>query len=163
VFARSIIAVGLALLASGCATLTRDGEQRVDIMVRTMDGRALPSKCRVENSSSVTVGNSPLMQVPVDRSASDLVIECTPFNGSPVARATAVSRSSTMLAVVIQPVAATLVDTMSGRMFDYPRKIVLVSGKARTFDMSSASIDPIDEKPIGLNNVADVSTPINWR
>ena len=128
--------------ASGCATLTRDGEQRVDIMVRNQDGRPINAKCRVENSSGVIVGNAPLMQVPVDRSGSDLVVECTPFNGAPVARGVAVSRSVTSLALVVQPLAASVIDGMSGRMFDYPSSIVLVSGKLRTFDLSSRTPGP---------------------
>ncbi|CAN5264830.1 hypothetical protein BH09PSE6_BH09PSE6_34410 [soil metagenome] len=157
-FANLSLAAAITFGASGCATLMRDGEQKIDIVVHNLDGRAVGAKCRVENSSGVTVGNAPLMQVPIDRSASDLVIECTPFSKSlQVARAPAVSRSVTTFAVVIQPVAASVIDTMSGRMFDYPTKLVLVTGKARTFDLSSNKPGPIEERAIGLSNVADIT------
>ncbi|CAN5369431.1 hypothetical protein BH10PSE17_BH10PSE17_17970 [soil metagenome] len=155
---RLSLAVSTLFVASGCATIMRDGEQKVDIMVHNLDGRAIGAKCRVENTSGAVIGNAPMMQVSIDRSASDLVIECVPFNKSlQVARATAVSRSVTTFAVVIQPVAASVMDAMSGRMFDYPTKLILVSGKARTFDLSSNKPGPIGEKAIGLSNVADIT------
>jgi hypothetical protein len=154
-FVSALIALLAALLSSGCATLARDGEQSIDIVVRDMDGRQVAARCSVSNGSSVVTGNAPMFHLPVDRSGSNLKIECQPDGGLPVARAQVISRTVSNLIVVVQPVASTLIDHMTGRLYDYPSRIVLVSGRSRVFDKSTDGDAPTQDRAVSLDSVAE--------
>lgn len=96
-----------------------------------------------------------MFHLPVDRSGSNLKIECQPDGGLPVARAVLISRSVSNLMVVVQPVASTVIDHLSGRLYDYPTRIVLVSGRSRVFDKSSDGDAPTQDRAVSLGNVAE--------
>jgi hypothetical protein len=152
----SLFALMLAsLVTSGCATLSREGEQTIDVVVRDMEGRQVPARCTVINGSAVVSGNAPMFHLPVDRSASDIKIECQPVGGLPVARAVVVSHSVSSLMMVVQPVASTVIDHLSGRMYQYPERIVLVSGRSRVYDSSGDGDVPTVDRAVSLGNVAE--------
>ena len=94
---RVLFIVLFASTLGGCATLSKDELQPIDVRVFDLDGHQVDASCRLTNGAQTVVGNAPLFRVPVSRSGSDLVIECA-RPGTPVARAVAVSRSSGALA-----------------------------------------------------------------
>ncbi|MFN7667540.1 MAG: hypothetical protein ACK5OT_03285 [Burkholderiales bacterium] len=129
----------LAVLAlaglNGCATVSRESSQHVNIVMQDQQGSAIHgARCRVEHSGGILVGNSPMMRVPVSRSGSPLVVECVK-PGAGLARSLAHSKSSgNQLMMLIQPLAGTAIDHMSGRIYDYPATITLVLGQEVVWD-----------------------------
>ncbi len=148
--------LSLILLASalgGCATLSKDESQPVDVRVFDLDGRQVDASCRLVNGALTMVGNAPLFRVPVSRSGSDLVIECA-RPGMPVARAVAVSRSSNAVAMVLQPLATTVIDHLTGRVYDYPDQMDLVLGRELVFDRRSDDARPVQSRVIPVSQMA---------
>lgn len=143
----------LAFALGGCATLSKDESQSVDVRVFDLDGHQVDATCRMTNGAQTMVGNAPLFRVPVARSGSDLIIECS-HPGTPVARAVAVSRSSGAWSVVLQPFATTLIDHLTGRVYDYPVQMDLVLGRELVFDRRSADARPVEAKAIPVSHVA---------
>lgn len=157
---RSWSVVLLVALLAGCATLSKDETQPLDIRVFDLDGRQVDASCRLVNGSQTMVGNAPLFRLPVSRSGSDLVIECT-RPGLPPARAVAVSRSSNAVALVIQPLASTVIDHFSGRIYDYPEHMDLVLGRELVFDRRSPDRLPVSAVPVPISQVAAESRAAN--
>ena len=83
---RVLFIVLFASTLGGCATLSKDELQPIDVRVFDLDGHQVDASCRLTNGAQTVVGNAPLFRVPVSRSGSDLVIECA-RPGTPVARA----------------------------------------------------------------------------
>lgn len=136
---RVIMALALApmLLASGCATLT--GEPTQTINVQTLDARGVAvegMRCRVSNGSEEYFGSSPMFALKVRRAASDLEIHCQ--RGALSARATAVSRGNTTadLFRTLLPGggAAAVIDHMTGYRYTYPVDLQLRVGQHLVFD-----------------------------
>ncbi len=94
-------------------------------------------RCRLINGEADYYGNSPLLDVQVRRSGSDLEIECR--SGNQVARATALSRSPSLTGAVLLPGggAAALIDRISGYAYAYPRSMQLRIGEHMLFDVSA--------------------------
>ncbi len=143
----------LAFALGGCATLSKDESQTIDVRVFDLDGHQVDATCRLTNGSQVMVGNAPLFRVPVPRSGSDLIIECA-RPGMAVARAVAVSRSSGAWSVVFQPFATTVIDHLTGRIYDYPVQMDLVLGRELRFDRRSADARPVEAKAIPVSQMA---------
>jgi len=144
--ARALLAAG-ALAAAGCATVTRESTQRVSIVAVDADDQPLSGmRCRVFNGLAVYYGDSPMHDVPVHRSFSDLEIVCR--RGVLVARGTAVARGSGSLVQAMLPGGTALmaVDLVSGRYFSYPVEIRVRAGEHLVFDPArtrgSAAIEP---------------------
>jgi hypothetical protein len=132
---RLLLAVPALLGLSACATVSRESSQHVNIVMQDQQGGAIHgARCRVEHSGGSLVGNSPMMRVPVSRSGSPLVVECVK-PGVGQARSLAHSKSSgNQLMMLIQPLAGTAIDHVSGRMYDYPATITLVLGQEVVWD-----------------------------
>lgn len=131
----------------GCATLSRDETQPVDIRVLGLDGRPVDDAvCHVTNSAQDLSGNSPMLRTDVVRSSSDLVIECRK-PGLPPARATAISRVNSGLMLAVQPMTMSFVDHLTGRMYDYPVRIELVVGKSIVVDRN------VDGRPVMVESL----------
>ncbi len=150
---RVLFIVLFASTLGGCATLSKDELQPIDVRVFDLDGHQVDASCRLTNGAQTVVGNAPLFRVPVSRSGSDLVIECA-RPGTPVARAVAVSRSSGALAVVLQPFATTVIDHLTGRVYDYPTQLDLVLGREMVFDRSAADARPVEVRAVPVSSVA---------
>jgi hypothetical protein len=134
---RPLLLLPLALLAAGCATLTGDALQSISIHTVDAHDRSIAGfRCRVINGSAEYVGDSPLLDLRVRRSASDLEIECR--HGSHVARATAVSRGSAIDGAVkaLLPGGTVMlaVDHLTGYRYAYPSAMRLRIGQHLVFD-----------------------------
>lgn len=129
--------VALALLASGCATVTGEPTQRVSIVAVDANQQPLPGmRCRVLNGAAEYVGDSPMHDVPIRRSASNLNIECR--HGTQWARGTAISRGGLSVLQGILPGGTVLIvlDHLSGYRYSYPSEIRVRVGEHLVFDRS---------------------------
>jgi len=141
---------GLASLLGGCATITGDGTQIVHI--ETLDERGHPiegMRCRAVNASSEYFGDSPMFDLEVHRSASDLKISCS--LGERMAEGKAVSRSGlrggiTGVANLVMPGGSGLmvIDHLTGYRYTYPSWIRLQIGRTLVFDAS----DQVADQPV---------------
>lgn len=133
---RLILPIALLALA-GCATIT--GSPTQSISIQTVDALDRPlegMRCHIVNASADYFGDSPLRDLQVRRSASDLQIEC--HRGSLIARGTAVSRGSALdgavKALLPGGTAMLAVDHLSGYRYAYPNWIRLRVGQHLVFD-----------------------------
>jgi hypothetical protein len=137
--ALSLLTACLAVLLSGCATLTGTATQSISVVVVDAQDRPVGDmRCRLWNFSAQYHGNAPMFGVMVRRSSTDLNIECS--NGQQMARATAVSRSNRLgsYAQVVLPggTAMMAVDHFSGYLYSYPSSMRLRVGEHIVFDAS---------------------------
>lgn len=140
--ARLSLRLGLALaglLASGCATITGTPTQPVSIVTIDAFDRPVPGmRCRVVNSAEDYYGTSPMFDLQVRRSASDLQIECR--LGVLAANATAISRGTGLISAVLPGgTAAILVDHFTGYRYAYPNMLRLRVGEHLVFDGDAQS------------------------
>lgn len=138
-----VAAVPVSLALGGCATMT--GTPTQSISIHTVDANDRPvegMKCRVINGSAEYFGTSPMYDLQVRRSASDLAIECR--RGVLVARGTAVSRGSgvdtAVKAALPGGTAALLVDHVTGYRYAYPSTMRLRVGQHLVFDASDDAL-----------------------
>ena len=135
----SLLALSTLVLASGCATLTGSPTQRISLQTLDAQGQQIRGmRCRIINGTAEYVGDSPMMDMEIRRSATDLDIECR--QGTLVARGTAVSRSGTaaMARAALMPggSAGAVVDHVTGYGYSYPRTIQLRIGETLIVDAS---------------------------
>lgn len=134
----SLLAVlPLTLLGAGCATMTGSPTQMISVQTLDAQGQQVRGmRCRVVNGSAEYLGDSPLMDMQVRRSSSDLDIECR--QGPLVARGRAISRSgaASMARAALMPggSAGAVVDHVSGYGYSYPRLIQLRVGETLVVD-----------------------------
>jgi hypothetical protein len=109
------------------------------ISVQTLDAQGQNirgMRCRVINGSAEYLGDSPMMDMEVRRSATDLSIECR--KGELVARGTAISRSGAgnLARAALMPggSAGAVLDHVSGYGYSYPRVIQLRVGETLIAD-----------------------------
>lgn len=138
-----VTAVTVSLALGGCATVT--GSPTQSISIHTVDANDRPVEgmnCRVINGSAEYFGTSPMYDLQVRRSSSDLDIECR--RGGLVARGTAVSRGSAPAAAVktLLPggTASLLIDHVSGYRYAYPSAMRLRVGQHLVFDASDDAL-----------------------
>jgi hypothetical protein len=132
----------VALALAGCATITGTPDQSINIQtVDLLDRPIAGMRCRISNASADYFGDSPLRDLVVRRSSSDLEIEC--HRGSLVARGTAVSRGSVLdgavKALLPGGTAMLAVDHLSGYRYKYPDWIRLRVGQHLVFDANRQS------------------------
>jgi hypothetical protein len=137
-----VLAPAALLALAGCATVT--GSPTQALTVHTLDANGKPvggMRCRLANDEAEYFGNSPLLDVQVRRSSSDLQIECR--GGAQIARATAFARSPGLTGAVMLPGggAAALIDQLSGYAYAYPRAMQLRVGEHLMFDVSAPARD----------------------
>jgi hypothetical protein len=138
-----VAAAAAALALGGCATI--NGTPTQSISIHTVDANDRPiegMKCRVTNGAGEYFGTSPMYDLQVRRSASDLTIECR--RGALLARATAVSRGSgvadAVRAALPGGTAALLVDHVTGYRYAYPSAMRLRVGQHLVFDASDDAL-----------------------
>ena len=143
---RFVLPAVLAIGLSGCATLTGDATQKLDIQTVDKDGRAVDGmSCRASNASAEYVGVTPMFDMQVRRSGSALVVECR-RDGYPLARGVIVSRGVNMQPLqMLLPGGTSLmvIDHISGFMYSYPRWVRLQVGTDMVFDRR----DEVDRGP----------------
>lgn len=135
---RPLLLALVPLAFTSCATI--NGSPTQAISIHTVDANGKPvsgMRCRLANGEADYFGNSPLLDVQIRRSGSDLEIECR--SGNQVARATALSRSPGLTGAVLLPGggAAALIDRISGYAYAYPRSMQLRIGEHMLFDVSA--------------------------
>jgi len=139
-FTLAAVAAGQALLLGACATITGDPTQVVHIETLDEHGRPIEGmRCHATNASSDYFGDSPMFNLEVHRSASDLKIACR--LGDRIAEGTAVSRSGlrggvTGVADLLVPggSAYVVIDHLTGYRYTYPSWVRLQIGQKRVFD-----------------------------
>jgi hypothetical protein len=152
-------AIAIALVG-GCATVTGDPTQIVH--VETLDERGQPiegMRCHLSNASSDYFGDSPLFNLEVHRSSSDLKINCR--LGDRIAEGRAVSRSGlrggiTGAVNLMMPGGSGMmvIDHFTGYRYAYPAWVQVRIGQKLVFDASddiagqpSAGVGRQVEKP----------------
>jgi hypothetical protein len=132
----AIALVGAQL--SGCATLTGDGTQSLQIETVDAQGRVIEGmRCKLSNMSSDYYADSPVYGIEVHRSASDLHVWCR--LGDRVAEGTAVSRGGlrgTVAMLLPGGSAYMMIDHLTGYRYTYPSWIRLQVGENLRFDAS---------------------------
>lgn len=124
---------------SGCATVTGDATQAINIQTVDANGRPIDGmKCRIVNGSAEYMGDTPLFGLRVRRSSTPLVAECS-RQGYAVARALIISRAdlatgSTAQLLLPGGSSMLIVDHLSGFMYHYPRWIRAQAGADMIFD-----------------------------
>jgi len=134
--------VGAALLGTGCATVTRDSTQRVSIVAVDAAGQPVPRmRCHVVNGAAEYYGDSPMNDVPVRRSVSNLEIECK--RGTLIARGTAISRGGSSVLQGMLPGGSALIalDVLTGYHFSYPVELRVRVGEHLVFDISRPRVE----------------------
>ncbi|MGE5337808.1 MAG: hypothetical protein ACM3PU_08260 [Gemmatimonadota bacterium] len=148
----ALATVSATLLAlAGCATIS--GSPTQPLSIHTVDAKGKPVSgmhCRLANGEATYYGNSPLLDVQVRRSGSDLEIECR--GGGQIARGTAFARSPALSAAVLLPGggAAAVIDRLSGYVYAYPRTMQLRIGEHMMFDVSAPAQDSAEENTDSL-------------
>jgi hypothetical protein len=139
---RILVATATVALA-GCATVSGTPTQAVSIhTVDAFDRPVTGMRCRIGNASADYVGDTPMFDLQVRRSASDLEIECR--RGNEVARGTAVSRGTTLVTALLPGgTAAILIDHVSGYRYTYPQTLRLRVGEHLVFDPSTEPPQPM--------------------
>lgn len=138
-FARALFTASVVIGASGCATVTGDATQAINIQPVDVNGRPINGMaCRIVNGSAEYMGDTPLFGLRVRRSSTPLVAECK-RQGYAIARALIISRAdlaSGSTAQLLLPGGSSMliVDHVSGFMYSYPRWIRPQAGADMIFD-----------------------------
>jgi hypothetical protein len=133
---RPALAVLLITALGACATI--NGEATQTLQVQTVDSADRPiegMRCHASNAYADYFGDSPMLNLTVRRSSSDLKIECR--RGDQVAHATAVSRGRALdAAAVLLPggTAYLVIDHITGYKYAYPSWLRLRVGQNLVFD-----------------------------
>ncbi len=136
---RAFLIAFVATGAGGCATVTGDATQAINIQTVDANGKPVDGmKCRIVNGSAEYMGDTPLMGLRVRKSPTPLVAECK-RQGYPMARALIVSRAdlaSGSTAQLLLPGGSSMliIDHLSGFMYQYPRWIRAQVGADMNFD-----------------------------
>ncbi len=130
-----VATASLLLGLAGCATLT--GSSTQPLSLSTVDAKDRPVRgmtCTISYSAGTYVFDTPVTDLEIRRSASDLQIECR--RGSQIAKATVVSRGDSAMAHSFIPggSVATLIDYASGAMYTYPSPLKLKIGQHLKFE-----------------------------
>ena len=138
-FVRTFLAAFALLAMGGCATVTGEATQAINI--QTVDAQGKPvdgMKCRIVNGSAEYMGDTPLFGLRVRKSPTPLVAECQ-RSGYPMTRALIISRAdlaSGSTAQLLLPGGSSMliIDHLSGFMYQYPRWIRVQVGTDMIFD-----------------------------
>jgi hypothetical protein len=127
----------IAVLASGCATVTGRATQPVSIQAVDSQGRPIEGmSCRVSSGGREYIGDSPMFDLQVRRSSAPLVVECR-GDSRPMARAVLMPRADNMVAAqLLLPGGSSMmvIDHVSGFMYSYPRWVRVQAGADMVFD-----------------------------
>jgi hypothetical protein len=157
-FGHVLTVLSAAALASGCATAVKTDTQPLDVLLKLPDGSSRVSAvCVLSNSANKVTGNAPMLSVDIQRSGSDLQIDCRSADGM-TGRAVAVSRMRTQgVGAVLAGMTGHVIDHITGKLYDYPRRIEVVLGRARVFDLASGTA-PVSDVPLPSAALAQDTT-----
>jgi hypothetical protein len=128
----------VALLASGCATLTGSSTQTIELVA--LDGRDRPvvgMVCTLTHGAGTYTVQLPAADIEIRRSGTELEIECR--RGDLLARGTVVPRAESAIAHAFLPGGslATLIDHATGAMYTYPSPLALRIGQHLRFEVGA--------------------------
>ena len=138
---RSFSAACAVIGISGCATVTGEATQAINIQTVDANGRPIEGMaCRIVNGSAEYMGDTPLFGLRVRRSSTPLVAECK-RHGYALARALIIPRAdlaSGSTAQLLLPGGSSMliIDHISGFMYRYPRWIKAQAGADMVFDQN---------------------------
>ena len=140
-FVRLFFAVAALVSVGGCATMTGEATQAINIQTVDATGRPVDGMaCRIVNGSAEYMGDTPMFGLRVRKSPTPLVVECK-RHGYAMARALIISRAdlaSGSTAQLLLPGGSSMlvIDHLSGFMYQYPRWIRPQVGADMIFDRS---------------------------
>lgn len=124
---------------SGCASITTDAMQPVDVTTKSKQGQSITqAKCTLKNekgSWSVVAPNT----VSVHKAAGDLAVNCKK-SGLPDGNVVAISRAGAGMYgnILIGGGIGAVIDHNSGKAYNYPDKIDVVMGDNVKIDRSDS-------------------------
>lgn len=129
--------LALALLATGCGTISLPSHQPLQILAfDALDRPVAGLECTVSNSAGQWQVKTPATDVPVRRAFSDLEIDCR--RGSEVAMGTVVPRRDRVeQALVPFGTVAVAIDHLTGHLYSYPTVVRLRLGQHLRFEFST--------------------------
>jgi hypothetical protein len=130
-----LTAIALAVLASGCATITGNEMQSLTLSTRTTDGQPVYKvQCSLKNDKGEWKAESP-GTIGVRRSAEDLMVECTK-PGTPDGFLRAVSRAHGGMFgnIIFGGGIGAIIDHNKGTGYDYPNDLPVKMGASTTVD-----------------------------
>ena len=128
----------IATLLAGCATVLGTPDQLIQVRTLDASNKPIAMRCHVANAAADWYGSSPMVDLRIRRSSSDLTIECHAHGL--VARGTAISRGKAMeaAALLLPGGSATIVfDYATGYLFSYPTWLELRAGQDLVFDANN--------------------------
>jgi len=133
---RSEIATGVALLVTGCASITTDSTQMVRVDALDEQGQVVnDAKCDLTNDNAtyqVDAGR----HVMVKKSGKNLNIRCESPNREDLAEGTAISRPGAGMFgnIIFGGGIGAIIDHSSGKAYNYPEWMQVVFGRILVFD-----------------------------
>lgn len=127
------------LTLSGCASLTTDGMQPLEVTTKTKTGQAVSqAKCTLQNEKGqweVTTPNT----VSVHKASGNLMVNCKKA-GHPDGKLQAISRAGAGMYgnILFGGGIGAVVDHTSGKAYNYSSKLPVVMGKNTTVDRSTS-------------------------
>jgi len=132
------LALALATLATGCATITGDTVQSIRVETRTADGTEIPdADCELTNEYGTVRLRTP-GSASIRRSSSDLNVQCSKAD-QPLARARGVSRANAGMwgNIIFGGGIGAIIDHNKGTAYTYPQWMQMTFGKVLAFDRSN--------------------------
>jgi hypothetical protein len=151
-----VLLLAVAAASSGCATASKSEYQGLDVFVKLPEGTPRAGVvCVLSNRTGKITGNAPMLNVSVERSGSDLEVSCRTQNGL-TGRAVAVSRIQTNgVGALLAGMTGHVIDHMTGKLYDYPRRIEVAIGRDRVFEQGTG-IAPVSDVPLPGSAIAQV-------
>ncbi len=137
---RIILLCTIALLATGCASITSDKNQSLAVTTHSADGNLIEkAKCSLSNDKGSWEIETPGTVV-VHRSAEDIVVTCKKA-GLPDGLARGISRAAGGMwgNIVLGGGIGAIIDHSNGTGYNYPNDLPVKMG-------ASVSVDQADEK-----------------
>jgi len=132
---RLTLALAIAALATGCATITGDTVQSIRVETRTADGTEIrDADCELSNEYGSVRLRTP-GSVSIRRSPSDLNVLCSKTDQEP-AHGRGVSRANAGMwgNIIFGGGIGAIIDHNKGTAYTYPQWMQMTFGKVLTFD-----------------------------
>lgn len=135
-----IPALGLTLLASGCASIVTGTEQRLSVETLAAGEKVSGAHCKLENDKGTWHVTSP-GSTTVHRSYQNLNVLCEQDGrASGVTSAKSVTKGIAFGNIIFGGIIGAAVDIGTGAAYDYPSIISVELGKAKQIDPPAPSV-----------------------
>jgi len=130
-----VFAVAVAILSSGCATITSSEMQSISVTAQSEQAQPLDKvKCTLKNDKGSWQAEAPSF-VAVHRSAEDLIVECKK-DGQPDGFLKAISRAAGGMFgnIIFGGGIGAIIDHAKGTGYNYPETLAVKMGKSVVID-----------------------------